>query len=271
MSLMGNGSQTLADWVIQFAKVVGSSIAEGASGTRRPVQYRIVGLPGWDLTSDEIAVDENENNSETTDDADVYGTLGVTGRPLPPDNADGVEEHAEVVCLRMADGLVPIAVRDVRLRMGGNAPNEGTMAFVGYGGGYHSISPVDNTDLTKGAIQVIYCGYDFDSSGVAQKAHTIIIDPTANNESISIIHAEGQAVFLQKDGSIQIQTDGVPAGTGSTVQQSFIKLEPGKITLQADQVVFNGSVYIGSPLTGVPLLPGVASGPCPRLFISPTP
>lgn len=262
MGLMGNGSQTLADWVIQFAKVVGSSIAEGASGTRRPVQYRIVGLPGWDLTGDEIAVDENENNSETTDDADVYGTLGVTGRPLPPDNAGGVKEHAEVVCLRTADGLVPIAVRDVRLRMGGNAPNEGTMAFVGYGGGYHSISPVDNTDLTKGAIQVIYCGYDFDSSGIAQKAHTIILDPTLNNESVMIVHAEGMAITMgdaaDKRSLVLKNHDGT----------AWIRLDKNGITL-CGKIVLNGGVIIGDPMTSVPLLAGVASPPCSKLFLSP--
>ena len=262
MGLLGQGSQVLADWVFQIAKVVGSSIAEGASGTKRPVQYRIVGLPGWDLSGSEIAIDENENNSESTDDADVYGALGVLGRPLPPESAAGVEEHAEVVCVRTADVLVPIAVRDVRLRMGGNAPNEGTVAFVGYGGGYHSISPVDNADLTKGAIQVIYCGYDFDSSGVAGKAHTIILDPTSGNESVMIVHAEGMAITM-----------GDAANKKSLVLKNangdaWIRLDNDGITLSG-KIVLNGSFIVGDPMTSVTLLAGVASPPCSVLFVSP--
>jgi hypothetical protein len=261
MGLMGNGSQTLADWVIQFAKVVGSSIAEGASGTRRPVQYRIVGLPGWDLTGDEIAVDENENNSETTDDADVYGTLGVTGRPLPPDNAGGVEEHAEVVCLRTADGLVPIAVRDVRLRMGGNAPNEGTMAFVGYGGGYHSISPVDNADLDKGSVHVIYCPYAF-VNGAATKAHVITLDPTtAGEESITIVHAEGMAITMSAKDKKDVIIKNAAGDACIVVNDDGIKFN--------GNVICNGSLIVGNPATAVPLLAGILSPPSTMFYVSP--
>jgi hypothetical protein len=251
----------VADFALQFCKVIGSSIAEGSGGTKRPVQYQVVGMPGWDFTGDEIAMDENESNSESTDDADVYGSLGVTGRPLPPDNAAGVEEHAEVVCIRTADGLVPIAVRDVRLRMGGNAPNEGTVALVGYGGGYHSISPVDNADLDKGAVQVIYCPYAF-SNGVATKAHTIIMDPTSGNESVMIVHAEGMAITM-----------GDAANKKSLVLKNangdaWIRLDNDGITLSG-KIVLNGGVIIGDPMTSVPLLAGVASPPCSKLFLSP--
>jgi hypothetical protein len=258
---MGKGSQTIADWVFQFAKVIGSSIAEGASGTKRPVQYRIVGLPGWDLTGDEIAIDENENNSESTDDADVYGSLGVIGRPLPPENAGGVEEHAEVVCVRTADGLVPIGVRDVRLRMGGNAPNEGTVAFVGYGGGYHSISPVDNTDISKGAIQVIYCGYDFNSSGVAGKAHTIILDPTSGNESIMVVHADGMAITMSAASKKDVVIKNANGSACIIVNDDGIKFN--------GNVICNGSLIVGNPASAVPLLAGVASPPSTLFYVSP--
>jgi hypothetical protein len=270
MGIMGQGSRVMADMVVQIAKVLGSSIAESASGDKKPVQYHVIGVPGMDFTGPEPVIDEDEANSEVSEEADAFVALGVVSRPLPPSTDGGSDEHTEVVCLRQADGLLPIAVRDVRLRMGGNAPNEGTIALVGYAGGYHSISPVDNDDLDKGAIQIVYCPYDF-SGGVAQKAHVITLDPTSGNESISLVHADGQAIFLQNDGSVQLQTDGVPAGTGSTLQQSSIKLEPGKITLQADQIVNNGSVYVGDPLLGVPLLAGVLSAPCPRFFVAPTP
>jgi len=160
----------------------------------------------------------------------------------------------------------------VRARMFGDAPNEGTVALVGYGGGYHAISPVDNDDLTKGAIQVIYCPYDFNASGVAQKAHVITLDPTSGNESISVVHANGAAILLQDDllgGSVQLQSPDSPSGSGLKV--AVVTLKPGEINMQADQIVLNGTVKIGDPNLGVPLLAGPASAPCPRLFLSPTP
>jgi hypothetical protein len=270
VSYLEQGSQSAVDWIVQFAKVLGSSIAEAADGTKKPVQYHVVGLPGWDLTGDEPVIDEDDTAAEVSSEAAVYGALGVTGRPLPPEtSSEGRSEHAEVVCLRTADGLVPIAVRDIRLRMGGNAPNEGTVALVGYAGGYHSISPVDNTDLDKGSIHTIYAPYDF-VSGVAQKAHVITLDPTSGNESISLVHGDGQAVFFQGD-EIQIQTDGIPAGTGSTIQQSWVRLKPGEARITADAIVLNGTVYIGDNIGAVPLLPGPSSPACPRLMLNPAP
>jgi hypothetical protein len=264
MGLIGQGSQVVADFVFQFAKVLGSSIAAGAGGTKRPVQYRVVGLPGWDEEQDAVVFDENDNNAETSDEADVFGALGIVSRPLPPVAEGDVEEHAEVVCVRTADGLVPIAVRDVRLRMGGNAPSEGTIAFVGYGGGYHSITPVDNADLKKGAIQVVYCGYDLDDSGIAAKAHSIILDPTAGNESIMIVHAEGMAITMSGQALDAKQSLVLKNKNGD----AWIRLDNDGIFL-GGKIVLNGSVIVGNPMTSVPLLAGVLSPPCSTLFLSP--
>lgn len=239
---------TPGDYVLQFSTVVSSSIQKREDKDENiAILFHVDGIDGL----------EEDSEGEGCE-ADVYGALGILARPLPPTDADGA---AEVVCIRTADGLVPIATKDMRLRMPGNAPNEGTVALVGYGGGFHSLSPVDG-ELGKGTIHVIYCPYDFDENGIAQKAHSITLDPSSGNENISLIHADGHAIFLQNDGSVQMQS---PNG------QSFIKIEDGKITLQSDQVVFNGTVYIGSPLIGVPMAAGPASPPCPRLFVAPTP
>jgi len=254
------GSQSMFDLIATFAKVVGSSIAESASGTKRPVQYQVRGLPGWDLTEDEIAIDTNEANSEESTEADVYGSLGITGRPLQPTSDGGEDEHCEVVCMRVADALVPIAVRDVRLRMGGNAPNEGTVALVGYGGGYHSISPVDNDDLDKGSIQVIYCPYAF-SGGVATKAHCIILDPTSGNASISIVHAEGMAITMTDQGTKPLVLKNAAGDASVTVDDNGIQLN--------GNVVCNGSMIVGNPLTAVPLLAGVLSPASTMFYVSP--
>jgi len=253
-------SQVGADWILQFAKVVSSSLFEPpGGGNTKPVQFSIegVGDPS-ELDGFEGEIPTEESTGEQ-DDADIFGVLGVTARPLPPSTAATVSEHAEVVCIRTADGLVPIASRDVRLKMFGAAPNEGTVALVGYGGGYHSIAPVDNDDLTKGAIQTIYCPYDFNSSGVAQKAHVITLDPTAGNESIAIVHAEGTAITMSANKEILLKNS-----TGT----SYLMIDDNGITMTG-QINLAGSVVIGNSATAIPLLAGVASGPCTTLFLSP--
>jgi hypothetical protein len=266
--MMAEGSQVVADYVIQFGKVSGTSVLTDSSGA---TQWNVTGIAGLDDTLDESEQIVSDEDGERTDNADVFGALGIIGSPLRPTTFDNRDEHAEVACLRTADGLLPLSTRDIRTRMQGNGPNEGTIALVGYGGGFHSISPLltksgtnnEIIDSIDGATHVIYCPYDFNSSGVAQKAHSITIDPTSGNESISIVHSGGQAVLLQDDGSIQMQS---PNG------QSFVKIENGKVTVQADQVILNGSVSIGDPTLAstFPLLAGPTSPPCPRLFLSPT-
>lgn len=262
------GSQTGADWILQFAKVVSSSLFEPpGGGNTKPVQFSIEGVgdpSGLDGFEGEIPTEESTGEQ---DDADIFGVLGVTARPLPPSTAATVNEHAEVICIRMTDGLVPIASRDVRLKMFGAAPNEGTVALVGYGGGYHSIAPVDNGDLTKGAIQTIYCPYDFDSSGVAQKAHSITFDPTGGNEAITVVHATAGS-FLMYDDGIKPPWQRMQSPDG----QTFIMVEDGKLTLQSDQLILNGGmVVVGNPIGPiVPLIAGIASPPCPRLFLNPS-
>jgi len=258
--------RTTADAVFQFCRVVGSSLVEAVQGSKRPVQYQVEGVPGLDLAADEDEATVDGGGGEV-DDGDVYGQIGIVCRPLPPDDdTDG--DHAEAVCVRFGDSLIPIASRDVRARMFGDAPNEGTVALVGYGGGYHAISPVDNDDTTKGAIQVIYCPYDFNASGVAQKAHAITLDPTTPSpthpSAISIIHATAGA-FMMLDDGIQPPSMRMQSPDG----QSFVQVEDGKVTIQAAQVVLlGGIVSVGNPTGAVPLTPGPSSPPCPRLWLN---
>lgn len=262
--------QVISDYVIQFSKVAGSQVDLNASGS---TLWNVAGIAGMDAELDEPVILYDDDDGERTDNADVFGALGIIGRPLPETSLDGPSEFAESACLRTSDGLIPMSSRDTRLKMQGVGPNEGTLTFVGYGGGFHSLDPVltkdgdGNITQIDGTIHVLYCPYDYDASGVAQKAHSIIMDPTSGNEHVSIVHAEGQAILLQKEsgnGIIQMQ---------SPDHESVIKLEDGQITLQSDQIALNGSVYIGDPTqhipTPIPLLPGPASPPCPRLFLSP--
>lgn len=249
--------QAPADYIIQFSHVVTSSV----DPTTNALQYSVPGIGEIDVANGGT-INNDPDIGEGTNDAEVFGSAPVLCRPLPPEKIQGQVFHLEVACVRQTDGLIPIATRDLRLKMPGAAPNEGTVALVGYGGGFLSHSAVDGG--SSGTITVMYCPYDFDSDGNAQKAHSITLDPTNGNENISVVHAQGQAFLLQDDGSLTMQSvDG----------QSYIKVENGQITLQATQVVFNGSVFIGDPTLALPfpLLPGAASPPCPRLFLSPVP
>jgi hypothetical protein len=270
------GSQVPADYVMQFSKVVSSSVtSDPDTGENLGVLFNVAGAGGFDFSGDTPTVALDDDDGERNEEAEVFSALGILSRPLPPETDKGRSEHAEVACIRTADGLIPVATRDTRLQMGGSAPSEGQVALVGYGGkdtgtrslgSFFSQTPNDD-DENQGTIQTVYCPYDFDSDGVAQKAHSITMDPTLGNETISIVHANGMAIYM-KD---QPPANGAPS-------ELVLKNESGDawISLNSDgeiaitgKVTVAGSMVIGNPLTAVPLLAGAASPPCSVLFVSP--
>ncbi len=250
--MQGSPIQSPADMVVQFSKVITSSL----HGTTNSLQYSVAGI-GEFGPDDGGTIDNSDNVGEGTDDAEVFGAMGIVGRPLPPEKIGGQDFHLEVVCVRNTDGLTPIATRDLRLRMPPGAPEPGTIAFVGYGGGFHSLSAVDGG--AGGTIHVIYCPYDFDGSGVAQKAHSITLDPSSGNESIAIVHSEGAAITITNEEIVAKSPDGT----------SFIAIKDGKIDVVTGTCTFNCGVVIGNSALAVPLLAGVASPPCSNLSVSP--
>lgn len=260
----GASSQTASDFVVRFTTAASSSLHEQTGG----VQYSIVGIMGFDGVTGEpasVAFDDGIA-AEGTNDAETYTAPGIVGRPLPPRTIGGVEQHMDVICVQTVEGLVPIAYRDLRLQMAGDsAPGEGVLAFVGYGGGFHSMTPVGDGSADPaggGTIHVIYCPYDFDGDGVAQKAHSIVMDPTSGNESIIIAHANGLAITMSDQDKHAIVMKNV-AGDGS------IRCDDDGVTLNGQQIVLNGTVIVGSNITAVPLLPGAASPPSSIFFVSP--
>jgi len=247
--MMGSGSQVPADFVVQFGTVQSSSIREEPdTGEKVGVCFAVEGAG------------EVGGRGEVEQEADVFGALGIIGRPLPPSTVRGRKLHAEVLCLRTADGLVPISARDLRLRMQGNGPAEGTLAFLGYGGGFHSLSPVDG-DPTKGTIHVVYCPYDFDSDGVAQKAHVITLDPTSGNESVTIVHADGMAITMSA-------ADKKALVMKNAAGDATLRLDDDGITLTAKTIVLSGGVILGEPALAVPFAGGPAMPPCSKFFYS---
>ena len=282
-ALMGGsyGSQVPADFTFAFGRVISSDVpTDSETGEKLGVIFHVEGPGGVDPTTG--ALSSEEEFSERDEQAEVYGALGIVSRPLPPVSLDPFSKaarslHAEVVCVRSADGFVPIAVRDTRLRMGGNAPKQGTTALVGYGGAFVSFDLVDDTDPTKGNLLTAYVPYDFDANGVAQKAHAIIVDPTddaTNKPSISLVHANGQAIIMGTDEMIPgVQTDYILLKNASGTASLRLEEDPltglGKVVIAASSIICSGGVIVGDPVTATPLLPGVASQGSARFSLSP--
>lgn len=235
------------DLVMQIGRVVGTSIGKAGG-----VLAQVVGIGGIDLD------DEADESGEIGDDQPIFGS-GVVFRPLKPEVIDGLSVHAEVVCARTADGLVPIAWRDVRLERVHSGLKEGSVCLPGYKGGFlsHDVS-------NDKQISTFYVPTEFDADGAPTEA--LLITMNGDDKSITILtggtSSPGSMLTLQQaDRSLTWQT---------TDGSSVMRLEPGKATLQCDQIVLNGTVVVGNP-TGaiVPLLAGVASPPCPRLWLNP--
>jgi len=259
----GSSSSTESDFVMRFATAVSSSLSERTGA----VQYSIAGIAGLDFTIGEepsIVLDD-DIEAEVTDNAEQYSAPGIIGRPLPPRTVDGDELHMDVVCVQTVEGIVPIAYRDLRLAMAGDAaPGEGVLAFVGYGGGFHSMTPVESgaDPAGGGTIHVIYCPYAFDGDGVAQKAHSIILDPTPGNESIMIAHANGLAITMSNEDKKALLLKNASG-------DATLRLDDDGVTITAVQIVLSGGVIVGEPVFAVPLLAGPASPPSTKFYVSP--
>jgi hypothetical protein len=194
-------------------------------------------------------------DGEETQDAESFGAPGIICRPRPPSDVTGLDGSTqygvglESVGARMGDAVRPMAYRDLRLNRAFPAPAEGTMAFVGYGGGFLSFS--DDAQLQS--ITTLYVPYDFDSDGVPAKCHTIILDP--DKETVSVVQGDGRSILLSDKGII-IRADG----------STWLEMKDGAVTITAAAIKLHGSVSVGSGVGAVALTPGVS---CPSLFLSP--
>ena len=248
----GVGSQSAADYVVQFSRVLGSSVSAGADGAQG-VSYYVEGAARLDLSDPSSArFDKSGERGERNEEGEAYCSLGVVSRPLPP----GPQHHAVVMSLRTADGLVPFAARDVRLAMGGVGPTTGTIGLVGYGGSFYSMRVVDPKDAAKGSVHVLYCPYAR-SGGAPQKAHVVVLDPTPGNESVSLVHADGMSVTMA-GGKLVLRSS-----TGA----AYVELDGDKINLNGN-VKVTGGLQFGGPagvfpvaLVGAPPNTPVAGGP----------
>jgi hypothetical protein len=242
--------KTLFDFTLAFVTVVGSSIAEQT----KTVRVSTAGAAGFNPEG-ELLLDDGDG--ELANDQDVYGQLGMMARPLDPETLDGRDYRAEVVAARTADGLVPLAWRDLRFeRFFPNGIPKGTVRMVGYKGGFASFD-VDAAGTANN--YTIYLPYNF-VNGVPQNAHAIVVDSDPAN-GITMTHGDGYQVALTSDGILMRTSD----------DATFFHMKEGRIVLTAAKIFAKGTLYVGQAgETGVPLLPGAASPPCPSLFLSPT-
>lgn len=243
------------DLVAQFAQVLSSSI----NTRNQSMQVTLGGIGS--LFEDETDPDQGEVSPE----AEMFGALGFVTRPLPPEIIRGKDYACEALCMRTADGLVPISWRDLRLNaFFPNGVPEGRIGMVGYGGGFHTIDLTDNDNGDqKTNIHTIYAPYDY-SNGTPNKAMAITLDTTPGGENISMSiggGSSGYQVTINEADGVQVRTPN--AATMFNIRES-------EINLTAEKILLKGNVYVGSQAeTGVPLIAGPASPPCPSLFVSP--
>jgi hypothetical protein len=247
--MIPQGSVSPSDFIVQFGKVSDSQIpTHPDTGANGCITFTVVGSAGLD--GDDYAWDDTK--AEVRDQSEAWGQLGVLARPLPPKD----DQYAEVICLRLADQLVPIAHRDSRVRLAGNSPKAGTVGLVGYGGGFLTLDAVSEGD--DGTLQTVYCPYSF-SGGVPAKAHCITLDPTPGNESVTVVHGSGVAM-LMKDGELTLK---------NAIGNAWIRLDANGITMAAAAIICNGCVVVGNAATATALLAGPASQASANFWLSP--
>ncbi len=242
---------TAVDSVLRFAFAVASSIGKAGG-----LQIQTGGIGSF-------SEDDAETEfGEVADEQPAFGALGVISNPLPPETIAGLDYAAEVVCAVTSDGLVPIGWRDLRLEKAfPGGIKQGSTSLAGYGGGFITLDlTAADSGSKKANIVVAYCPYQFGGDGTAAKAHSIILDPTPGNESVTITHGDGFQFAIDSEGFKFFTPD----------SQTWAQFKQGAFFLQADSIMLKGNVAVGSqPEAGLPLLAGAASPPCPSLWVSP--
>lgn len=254
------------DEVIEFVKVLASEVLQPNSAVTMNVAGSVGGFT-VDGSGNPTGADLTDVSSDSANQQPAWQSLGVLGRPLPPDAS---QFFLEALAVRRNDGLEPFAYRDLRINRavnptGGSAPAAGQTIFAGYGGGFLSHQQTAaNVGSQKGTITTLYLPYAFNGSGVPTKAHAIILDPTTGASSIQLIHGDGIFFQLTED------TGAGPGIVASINGATFLRMSAGALTVQAAKIMLKGNVYVGAEAeAGLPLLAGAASPPCPSLFVSP--
>jgi hypothetical protein len=199
-----------SDAVVQFARVGTSSL----SGKTAAVLYNV------------------EGGKQKATGIEGYGTLGLVVRPPPPDTTGGRDRHAEVLCLRTSDGLVPISWRDVRLNQAFPNPEPGDVVVVGYGSNFVKlgidgrISVATTTDGTPQGqlVQVQLAGDGLVVLGPWGKI-------TYGQEGLHLLHYSGARIDLGGIGGLPPPLDALGLGSYAIVSAAMVKVQSTAVTL----------------------------------------
>lgn len=248
-------TSSLFGQVFALARVLQSSLGDATAAL------------GFNLEGYGSDDDASGAKDDIRDQQPAYSGLGLLGRP--PDSKDAEEPDllAEALGARTSDGgIIPFAYRDQRilkwLNRGSSTattPKKGQIMLAGYGGAFLAFDLLES-DSGPTNIAVLYVPFDRDSSGVPQKSHMIMLDPTPGNESIALVHASGLALTMTEEDGIVLRGD----------QTTRFVVKPGKIEATAGSIALSGIVALGAnTAAAIPLLPSVSSQPTPSVFFSP--
>lgn len=253
---MGKNAATSSQFaeIFALARVLQSSLASETGA----VMYNLEGFGSDD--------DASGQKDDVRDQQAVFSGLGLLGRP--PDEKDSEEPDllAEALGARTSDGeIIPFSYRDKRILKWLNrgsetpaVPKKGQIMLAGYGGAFLAFDLIAGSNGPTNTA-VLYVPFDRDSSGVPQKAHMIMLDPTSGNESIALVHASGLAITMTEQDGIVLRGD----------ERTRFSVKPGKIEAVASSIALQGTTAVGAnPATAIPFAGGPAMLPSASFFIS---
>jgi hypothetical protein len=227
---------SLSGFVFTVLRVIGSTVVGRHSAVMVGGEGGVGGL--GDFNADEAG--------ERVEDAEAFGAPGIVFRPRPPSQHDGDELAAEALAGRLSGRDVPVAWRDLRLNRNYPAPKAGSVALVGYGGGFLSFEDTSSLE----SVATLYVKY-------GSKAHAFVLDPA--QESIMVIHGDGLAITMDPDNGITLRADAT----------TYATLAPGKFFVQASSIGLQGNVALGAnTTTATPLTAGPVAPTRPSVFLS---
>lgn len=237
------------DKVMAFMRAAGSALSEKTA-------VPLLNLVGYGPDDD-----EDDEEAEVAAAQEMFQSLGVVSRPLPPEG----DLFMEALAARTSDGAVAFACRDQRIHKalnpggGSTVPKPGQSMLAGYRGAFVGFQDTDaNSGSAKANIATMYVPYQFDGSGTATKAHVITLDPTSGNESVSVVHAAGMAITMKGTELTLKSASGV----------NSIVIDNSGIRIYGNVQVM-GRMAVGVPTVGtavaLPVLTGSPGTPVPSI------
>jgi hypothetical protein len=214
------------------------------TGSPDPAGPHYAVLLGGEGATGDLEEPDADAAGEAVAETEAYGVPGLVWRPRAPEDVtvEGrlVRLAAEAMALRVGERLVPVAARDLRINRVYQAPKPGTVALVGYGGGFLAFD-----DSPGGAdsetLATFYVPYSF-VGGAPTKAHCIQLDPDTG--ALKIVQGDGYAIVMDPTNGITLRD-----ATGD----SYVQLKDGQVTIVGDFLV-RGNAASGDPTAAQPLV-----------------